>query len=148
MLIAARSSKDFACCARATACARSKYASAFPASGSGDVSAISPAVRWISASHHRSFVVSASVIASPMQRHASLSWPSSTWALAKCDRYSVATGGDPDERNSLIPEMTAAEALPVKTDTQHWSEIPRAFQNKAPFSARATCSWALAVTAA
>jgi len=35
MLIAARSSKDFACCSRPTAMARSKYASAFTASGSG-----------------------------------------------------------------------------------------------------------------
>ena len=43
MLIAARSSQDFACCSRATASARSKYASAFAASGSGDISAISPA---------------------------------------------------------------------------------------------------------
>ena len=34
MLIAARSSQDFACCLRATASARSKYASAFAASGS------------------------------------------------------------------------------------------------------------------
>jgi hypothetical protein len=32
--------------------ARSKYASAFAASRSGDISAISPAVRLISASHH------------------------------------------------------------------------------------------------
>ena len=37
MLIAARSSQDFACCSRATASARSKYASAFAASGSGDM---------------------------------------------------------------------------------------------------------------
>ena len=39
MLIAARSSQDFACCARARASARSKYASAFAASGCGDLSA-------------------------------------------------------------------------------------------------------------
>ena len=58
MLIAARSSQDFACCWRATASARSKYASAFAASGSGDLSAISPAMRWTSASHHVSLVVS------------------------------------------------------------------------------------------
>ena len=38
MLIAARSSQDFACCCRTTASARSKYASAFAASGSGDCS--------------------------------------------------------------------------------------------------------------
>jgi hypothetical protein len=34
MLIAARNSQDIACCPRATASARSKYASAFAASGS------------------------------------------------------------------------------------------------------------------
>jgi hypothetical protein len=49
MLIAARSSQDFACCARATASARSKYASAFTVSGCGYLSAISPAMRWMSA---------------------------------------------------------------------------------------------------
>src|SRR5208282_6889560 len=85
MLIAARNSQDFACCARATASARSKYASAFTASGSGDISAISPAMRWISASNHVSLVVSIVVIASPMQRQASSNWPSSAWALAKYD---------------------------------------------------------------
>ena len=37
MLIAARSSHDFACCSRATASARSKYAFALAASGSGDI---------------------------------------------------------------------------------------------------------------
>ena len=40
-------------------------------------SAISPAMRWISASHHLSLVVSTAVIASPMQRQASSNWPSS-----------------------------------------------------------------------
>ena len=43
MLIAARSSQDFACCARATVSARSKYTSAFAVSGCGDIIAISPA---------------------------------------------------------------------------------------------------------
>ena len=56
MLIAARSSQDFACCWRATASARSKYASAFAASGSGDSSAISPAMRLTSASYHLSLL--------------------------------------------------------------------------------------------
>src|SRR5271166_96763 len=86
MLIAARSSQDFACCSRATASARSKYASALAASGSGASSAISPAMRWTSASHHVSLVVSTAVIASPMQRQASSNWPSSAWALAKYDK--------------------------------------------------------------
>ena len=58
MLIAARSSQDFACCWRATASARSKYASAFAASGSATSSAISPAMRLTSASHHLSLLVS------------------------------------------------------------------------------------------
>src|ERR1700738_5353669 len=77
MLIAARSSQDLACCARATPSARSKYASAFAASGLGDSSAISPAVRWISASHNFSLAVSTAVIASPMQRQASSRFPMS-----------------------------------------------------------------------
>ena len=77
MLIAARSSQDFACCLRATASARSKYASAFAAFSSGDSSTISPAMRWMSASHHFSLVVSTAVIASPMQRQASSNWPRS-----------------------------------------------------------------------
>jgi hypothetical protein len=45
MLIAARSSQDFACCLRATASARSKYASAFVVSRLDGMSAISPATR-------------------------------------------------------------------------------------------------------
>ena len=40
-------------------------------------SAISPAMRLTSASHHLSLVVSTAVIASPMQRQASSNWPSS-----------------------------------------------------------------------
>ena len=66
MLIAARSSHDFACCVRAIVSARSKYASAFVASRSGDDSAISPATRLTSASHHFSLVVCIAVIASAM----------------------------------------------------------------------------------
>jgi DNA-binding winged helix-turn-helix (wHTH) protein len=42
-----------------------------------DISAISPAMRWISTSNHLSFVVSVAVIASPTQRQASSSFPSS-----------------------------------------------------------------------
>src|SRR5262249_6167721 len=53
-LMAARSSQDFACCWRATASARSKYVSAFAASGSGDMSVTSPAMRLASASNGRS----------------------------------------------------------------------------------------------
>ena len=43
----------------------------------GDFSAISPAVRLTSASHHLSLVVSTAVVASTMHRQASSSWPSS-----------------------------------------------------------------------
>jgi hypothetical protein len=69
--MAARSSQDVACCLRATGSARSKYASAFAASGSGDISTICPAVRWTSASHHRSLVVFTAAIASPTPGQAS-----------------------------------------------------------------------------
>jgi hypothetical protein len=85
MLTAARSSQDFSCCARATASARSKYAYAFVASGFGDSNTISPAIRWTSASHHLCLVVSIAVVASPMQRQASSSLPTSAKALAKDD---------------------------------------------------------------
>ena len=63
-LIEARSSQDLACCARAIASARSKWVCAFASSRSGDLSAISPAVRWTSASGHLSLVASIIVIAS------------------------------------------------------------------------------------
>jgi hypothetical protein len=56
-LIAARSSQDFACCARATVSARSKYVSAFATFRSGDINAISPTTRLTSASHQFSFAV-------------------------------------------------------------------------------------------
>ena len=46
-------------------------------SGPGDLSAIAPAMRLTSASNHLSFAVSTMLIASPMQRQASSSWPSS-----------------------------------------------------------------------
>jgi hypothetical protein len=53
MLIAARSSRDRACCLRVTVSARSKYASAFAASDLGDLRTTSPATRLTSASNHR-----------------------------------------------------------------------------------------------
>ena len=71
---------------RATASARSKYASAFATSNSGDLSAISPAIRLTSASCHFSLVVSTAVIALPMQRQASSKWRRSALALARDDR--------------------------------------------------------------
>ena len=51
-LVAARSSQERACCARATPSARSNEACASPSSRSGDMSSISPRMRWTSASSH------------------------------------------------------------------------------------------------
>src|SRR5262249_45438329 len=87
MLIAARSSQDFACCSRATASARAKYASAFASSGSGESSAISPPMRLTSASHHLSLAVSTAVIASPMQRLALSNSPISALAPDRYDNH-------------------------------------------------------------
>ena len=50
MLIAARSSQDFACCWRATASACSKYCCAFATSGSGDINARNFATRKVNVS--------------------------------------------------------------------------------------------------
>src|SRR6516164_10581194 len=144
MLIAARSSQDFACCLRATMSARSKYALALASSRSGDVSAISPAARFISASHHLSLVVSIVVIASLMQRQASLSWPSSALAFAKYDRCKGIQLVDPVDRYAMIPKVSiwiALAALPVSAKTQPRTNIPFAFQYRAPFlSANETTS--------
>src|SRR5215470_19263060 len=101
MLIAARNSQDFACCLRETASARSKYASAFAASGVGDFSAISPAMRLISASHHLSFAVSTAVIASPMQRQASSNWPRSKRDRSKSEIYNISKRNDAYQRESV-----------------------------------------------
>src|SRR5262249_11908846 len=87
MLIAARNSQDFACCALATTSARSKYCSALAASGSGESSAISPAMRLTSASHHLSLAVPPAAIASPMQRLASSNCQISSLALVKYDTH-------------------------------------------------------------
>src|SRR5215469_10472969 len=117
MLIAARNSQDFACCLRATVSARSKYASALAASGSPDISAISPAMRLTSASHHLSPDVSNVVIASPMQCLASSNCPSCAWALAKDDNCHGSHVVDPVDRYAAIPEFiiwTASEAFPVR----------------------------------
>src|SRR5215510_3717073 len=105
MLVAARNSQDFACCALATESARSKYVSAFAALGLCDSTVISPAMRWISASCHLSLVVSAAVMASSMQRQACSNWPSSAYALAKYDKCSGIHNVDPVDRNALIPEV-------------------------------------------
>src|SRR5262249_6726117 len=76
-LIAARSSQDFACCARAIVSARSKYASACDGPSCGSFIAISPLMRLISASYQRSLVVSTAVKASPTEYQASSNWPTS-----------------------------------------------------------------------
>jgi hypothetical protein len=134
------------------AMARSKCACAFAASGSGDISAISPAVRWISASHHVSLVVSAAVIASPMQRQAASNCPSSAWARAKCGKKSGIRLVAPVVRRAVIQEIkisVASEALPVRASTQPWFVIPSAFQNSEPLSsAIATSSRASGVATA
>ena len=71
MLIAARSSQDFAFCFRAISSAVAKQASAFAASGSVPSSAISPATRLISPSYQLSFVVFTAAVASSMMVEAS-----------------------------------------------------------------------------
>ena len=77
MLIAARSSQDFACWARATASARSKYASAFAASGSGDIERdFTRHAKDIGLDTTFPWLLSTTVIASPMQRQASSNCPS------------------------------------------------------------------------
>src|SRR5215468_5382300 len=137
MLIAARNSQDFACCTRATVSARSKYAPACDEPSCGNLSAISPAMRWISASYHRSFVVSTAVIASPTQRQASSNWPSSAYALDKCDKKIGKYSLDPVDRYMVIPEVIiwiASEALPDCANTQPLCTVPNAFQSAAPFS--------------
>ena len=85
MLIAERSSQDFAFWARATPNARSKYACPLAISGLRAISEISPAMRLASASNHVSLLVSTAVSASPMQRQASWNWPRSACALAEYD---------------------------------------------------------------
>src|SRR5262247_568299 len=137
MLMAARSSHDFACCARATVSARSKYAPACDEASGDNFSAISPFMRLISASYHRSFVVSTEVIASPMQPQASSNWPSSAWALDKCAKKNGKYTLDPVDRYVVIPELIiwiASEALPDSANTQPCSIVPNAFHNAAPFS--------------
>src|SRR6516225_4558040 len=137
MLIAARNSQDFACCACATLSARSKYAPACDAPSCGNLSAISPVTRWISASYHRSFVVSTAVIASVMQRQASSNWSSSAWALDKCDKKIGKYTLDPVDRYMVIPEVIiwiASEALPDCAHTQPFCIVPKAFHHAAPFS--------------
>src|ERR1700754_129771 len=131
MLIAACSSRDFACCARATASARSKQVSALVASRSGDIRAISPAMRWTSASYHLSVVVSTAVIASPIWLQASSHWPSSPQAIAKWDKYHGNQTVDPIERYiepAEVKMLTASEALPVKAKRLARFNNPRVFQ--------------------
>jgi hypothetical protein len=79
--------------------------SAFATSESAESSTISPLMRLISASYHRSFVVSTAVIASPIQRHASSNWPSFAWALAKCDNHNGIHIVVPVDRIAVTPEV-------------------------------------------
>src|SRR6516162_7722275 len=94
-------------------------------------------MRLISASYHRSFVVSTAIIASPMQRQASSNWPSSAWALDKCDKKNGKYTLDPVDRYVVIPKAInwiASDALPESANTQPFSIVPNAFHNAAPFS--------------
>src|SRR5215471_2877431 len=137
MLVAARNSQDFARCARATVSARSKYASACDEPSCGNFSAISPAIRLISASYHRSFVVSTALIASEMPRQASSNWPSSAWVLDKCDKKIGKYTLDPVDRYMAIPGVIiwiASEDLPDSANTQPFCIVPNAFHKAAPFS--------------
>src|SRR6185503_10417266 len=134
MLIAARSSKDLACCVCATVSARSKYSTAFARFGYRDLSEISPATRLTSLSHHLSLAVSTAVIASPMQRHASSDWPSAKWALARYVNNSGIHIVDPVDRNAASPVVIAgiaSEALPVTVKRQPRHSNPDAFHNEA-----------------
>src|SRR5262249_52551480 len=105
MLIAARNSQDFACCALAAARARSKYSSAFAASGSGESSAISPAMRLTSASHHLSLALSTAASASPMHRLASSNRPISALALVKYDSHNGIHIVVPVARIAVRPQL-------------------------------------------
>src|ERR1700758_5771345 len=152
MLVAARSSQDLACCARETESACSKYSSAFVASGSGNNSAISPAMRLISASNQLSLVVSILVIASRMQDSASSKLSSSARAPARYDKQNGSSAVAAVDRRAMIPEVitwTASETFPVRAKTQPWTSIPSDPQNKEPLSsARGTSSLASALAAA
>jgi hypothetical protein len=150
MLIAARSSQDFDYCLRATASARSKYASPFAAFGSGDSSAISPAMRWTSASGHLSLVFSIAVIASPMQRRASSNWPSSAWALAKYDKYNGVHNVDHTPWRSLSGTFRFAaglrtgnfQLLPLASPPVQLRNAPAASAEDRPTSDRASATFA------
>src|SRR5215212_3418621 len=100
-------------------------------------------MRLISAWYHRSFVVSTAVIASQMQRQASLYWPSSACARDKCDQKTGKYTLDPVERYVVIPEeiiWIASDALPESTSTQPFVIVPNAFHNAAPFSSASATS--------
>src|SRR6476619_5650159 len=136
MLIAARSSQDLACCSRATARARSKYASAFTASRSGEIRVISPAIRDMSASHHLSFVVFTAWMASLIQREASWKSPSSACARANWDTKKGVQIFAPVDRHAAMPEdnvETPFETLPVSVHKQPWFIIANAVQYAARF---------------
>ena len=101
----ARSSQDFACCLFETASARLKYSCAIVASGLGDCSAISPAMRLASASNHVSLVLAIVSMASQMLRQASSNWPSSAYALPRYDECNGIQNAVPADRNAAMPEV-------------------------------------------
>ena len=121
-----------ACCWRATASARSKYASAFAASGSrrhqrdfaGDAIDLGLAPPFLGCFHrrHRFANAAPSVIELAEVPHR---------LCAKCDKYNGIQIVAPVDRNAVMPEViirTASEALPVRAKSttlhQHSVRLP------------------------
>src|SRR5215831_12673307 len=108
-------------------------------------------MRWTSASHQLSFVVSTAVIASPMQRHASSNWPSSEYAQDRMDKYHGRKCLAPVDRCASIPMVsicTPYDGLPVKADRQPLFIPPNASQNGLPFSSASSASSLVCMLAA
>jgi hypothetical protein len=77
-----------------------------------DISAISPAVRFTSVSHHLSLAVSTAVRASP----SSSNWPRSAYDFAKCHKYHGVHSVERADRHAVIAEVinwAAFEVLPA-----------------------------------
>src|SRR5215472_9835763 len=97
----------------------------------------------MSASHHLSFVVSIDIAASSMQRHASSTWPSSEYALAKYDKCNGIQTVDPVDRHVAIPEViiwTASAGLPVRPHSQPRPNIAPALHRAVSFSSASATS--------
>src|SRR3984885_9485376 len=135
MLVAARSSQDFAFCFRAISSALTKQVSALGTSGFALKRAIAPATRLISASYQFSFVLFTAVIASPILAVASSSCPSSAFAHARWDKNSGIHIVVPVDRIRSTPAAivwAASGALPVSVIKQPRCIIPHPVQNDDP----------------